>query len=45
MKDNIITFQCTKCKHTWKGLYIPLYCPNCEGVLGIAIVPGEKKIK
>ena len=43
MKNNIIDFFCTGCKHEWQGLFVPLYCPNCEGVLGIAIVVGEEK--
>lgn len=37
MKDRFIDFHCTYCKHTWKGLFVPLSCPKCEGVLGIVI--------
>jgi len=41
--NNIIDFHCTGCKHEWKGLFVPLSCPKCEGVLGIAISIGEDK--
>ena len=43
MKDNMIKFHCTSCKHEWQGLFVPLCCPKCEGALGIAIVIGEDK--
>ncbi len=43
MERNPLNFHCTSCKHEWWGPYIPLYCPNCEGVLGIAIVIGGDK--
>jgi predicted nucleic acid binding AN1-type Zn finger protein len=45
MEDNIITFQCTKCKCEWEGLYVPLRCPNCESVFGIVTIPKEDKDK
>ena len=43
MKDRFIDFFCTYCKHEWKGLFVPLSCPNCVVVLGISIAIGEDK--
>ena len=41
--EMITNFVCRNCGHKWKGAYIPLYCPNCEKVLGIAIDITEEK--
>jgi rubrerythrin len=35
--NNATSFFCKACGHKWKGMFIPLYCPNCETVRQIAI--------
>jgi Zn finger protein HypA/HybF involved in hydrogenase expression len=46
MKDNHLTkFYCKNCEHKWEGMFIPLYCPSCESVFGIAIDISEEEEK
>ena len=44
-KEYLSNFYCRNCRHRWKGMYIPLYCPACEKVLGIAILTDRDEEK